>query len=172
MSTITTLWRQGGFADDAWTTVGTGDDIPAGGGVIVPLGRWRELRGAPKPDQARTGVAVEPDEQIEELEADLDRIALVALRFPAFTDGRAYSQARLLRERFGYRGEIRATGDVLLDQIPFMLRCGFDAFAVSHEPTRRALAAGRLPEVPLYLQPAAGQHEVAPGTRPWLRRRA
>ena len=66
---------------------------------------------------------------------------MVALDFPAFTDGRAYSTARLLRERHGYLGELRAVGDVLLDQIPFMLRCGFDAFEVAQNVTLEQIEA-------------------------------
>ncbi len=65
---------------------------------------------------------------VEPLAAEIERFNLIVLNFPKFTDGRAYSQARLLRERLGYRGELRATGAVLRDQLPFLLRCGFDSF--------------------------------------------
>ena len=70
-------------------------------------------------------------------EAHLDRLAVVALVFPSFRDGRAYSQARLLRERHNYRGELRATGQVLRDQFLFMLRAGFDSFEVKKIPVSR-----------------------------------
>ena len=79
------------------------------------------------------------DRPIAELAPYLDRLALVALVFPNFRDGRAYSQARLLRERYGFRGELRATGQVLRDQFLFLLRAGFDAFEVTRTPTRRRL---------------------------------
>jgi phosphoadenosine phosphosulfate reductase len=77
----------------------------------------------------------------------------------------------LLRERYGYDGEIRAVGDVLADQIALMRRCGVDAFLVSHEPTQRALQAGRIPEVRYYYQPAGGP-EIPAGSRPWARQPA
>lgn len=172
VSPETALWRPGGFGDDRWIPVRSAEEMPSDGRVIVPLAAWRELRDRNALDAWQIGVALAPEEAVEEIVPDLARIALVSLDFPKFTDGRPYSAARLLRERHGFHGEIRATGDVLLDQIPFMLRCGFDAFAISHEPTRRALAAGRLPEVPIFLQPAGEHGEVPFGTRPWLRRRA
>jgi uncharacterized protein (DUF934 family) len=93
------------------------------------------------------------------------------LSFAKFSDGRAFSYAEMLRERFGFKGELRAGGDVLLDEIPLMLRCGFDSFEVVNEPTLRALKRGHLPGVSLFYQPSVAPHEVPAGTRPWLRRR-
>ncbi len=95
--------------------------------------------------------------------------ALIALNFPKYSDGRAFSTARLLREKHGFAGELRAVGNVLNDQIPFMRRCGFDTLEVTHAPTRRALIEGRIAEVSLYYQPT-GIPEAPAGTRPWLRR--
>lgn len=172
MAEALTLWRPGGFVADRWQTIGWEDKLPSDGPVILPLGRWRELRARDAPGAWEIGVALDAGEDVSELAPDIARIALVALDFPRFTDGRSYSAARILRERYRLAGEVRATGEVLLDQIPFMLRCGFDSFAISHGPTRRALANGRLPEVPIYLQPAGGRGEAPLGTRPWLRRRA
>ena len=111
-------------------------------------------------------------DDVLQLGARLHGVKLIVLNFPKFTDGRAYSQARLLRERLGYGGGLRATGAVFLDQLPFLLRCGFDSFEVSNEPTLRALKRGSLPEASLYYQPSLAPHEVPVGTRPWLRRRA
>lgn len=165
------LWRPGGFAEDRWTFIAAEEELPESGPIIVGLERWRELRGRNALDAWQIGVALGAGEDVAEIAPDLERIALIALDFPKFTDGRSYSAARLLRERHGFTGEIRATGEVLLDQIPFMLRCGFDSFAISHLPTRRALADGHLPEVPIYLQPIAERGELPSGTRPWLRRR-
>ena len=98
------------------------------------------------------------------------RFAIIALDFPKFSDGRAFSTARLLREKHGYAGELRAVGNVLADQIPLMRRVGFDTFEVTNAPTRRALAEDRLAEVTLHYQPA-GAAEPPAGTRPWLRRK-
>ncbi len=91
------------------------------------------------------GVRLEPGEHPEAIAGDLDRLRLVQLAFPAFTDGRAYSYARILRERYGFAGEIRAVGNVLRDQYLFMRRAGFDAFEVRDGETveawRAAIAA-------------------------------
>jgi uncharacterized protein (DUF934 family) len=96
--------------------------------VIVSLGRWQAERTALDGRNAPLGIRLKSDERAETIAADLDRFDVVALEFPAFKDGRAYSTARLLRERYRYTGELRAVGEVLRDQLQFMLRCGFDAF--------------------------------------------
>ena len=82
-------------------------------------------------------------DDVAQLGARLDGVELIVLNFPKFTDGRAYSQARLLRERLGYRGELRATGAVFLDQLPFMLRCGFDSFESDQKGFGEALTKAR-----------------------------
>ena len=102
--------------------------------------RWK---GRPKRAIA-LAVLVEPADDVSKLAPHLDRLALVAVAFPAFNDGRAFSHAALLRTRHGYRGEIRAVGDVLIDQIPLMLRCGIDSFAVSDAVALKRLEEGRL----------------------------
>jgi len=94
---------------------------------------------------------------------------VIAIAFPKFTDGRGYSIARLLRERLGYAGELRATGDVLADQIPLLWRCGFDALVVEHEPTRAVLAEGRLARPALHMQPVGAAEAAPTALRPWLR---
>jgi uncharacterized protein (DUF934 family) len=107
------------LADDAELSVGP---------VIVSLARWRRERVALLARGEPVGVRLPNTVDPAELAEDLPRLAVVALEFPKFADGRAYSQARLLRERYGYRGEIRAVGDVLRDQLFFMARSGFNAF--------------------------------------------
>jgi uncharacterized protein (DUF934 family) len=82
-------------------------------------------------------------DEVLELGLRLDGVRLVVLNFPKFTDGRAYSQARLLRERLGYKGGLRATGAVLRDQLPFLLRCGFDSFESDQAGFGEALAQAR-----------------------------
>jgi uncharacterized protein (DUF934 family) len=171
MTETTEIWTRDGFVPDRWQPVGEGEALPGGGPIVVSATTWEGLRQRNTLEDWEIGVALEPDEPVEELVSDLDRVSMVALSFPAFTDGRAYSAARLLRERHGFEGELRATGDILLDQIPFMLRCGFTSFAISHGPTRRALADGHLPEVPIYMQPVGGHDEVPLGPRPWMRQR-
>ena len=115
---------------DRWHEV-TADDsdvaVPAAESwSIVTLAQWQTVRGS-WPADASVGLVVENDVDIESVAADLPRFALVSLRFPKWTDGRAYSQARLLRARFRYAGEVRATGEVLIDMLPLLARTGFDA---------------------------------------------
>ena len=89
----------------------------------------------------KIGVIWPNNRDVDDLVPYLDRLAGVALVFPSFRDGRAYSQARLLRERYGYEGELRATGQVLRDQFVFMLRAGFDAFEVKKQSDAEAFAS-------------------------------
>ena len=116
------------WAEDVFTDVADEDEIPQGP-VILSLARFQAEGDALISSNRPVGVRVSADEAIEDLAYDLPRLAVVALVFPKFRDGRHYSAARLLRERYHYTGEIRAVGDVLREQAGFMLRCGFDAFA-------------------------------------------
>ncbi|MFO8046678.1 MAG: DUF934 domain-containing protein [Halomonas sp.] len=126
-------------AQDNWTLIRDGE-TPAGA-AIVPLAEW--LEAAPTPKLAPWLPA--DTELTDSLAARLAEASLIAIDFPTFTDGRGYSLARLLRERHGYRGEIRAVGDVLVDQLYFMTRCGFDGLSLREdqwlEDAKRALAA-------------------------------
>jgi|GEM_PF-16722 len=164
-----TLWKDGAFIADPFKP--WADEIaPAEARYVhVPLAVFLEHRDAFLANPHPLGLLVAPGEQVEDVADDLGRFASVAISFPAFGDGRGYSTARLLGERFGYGGEIRAVGDVLQDQIPLMRRCGINAFVVTHEPTRQALIENRLPEVALFYQPV-GTTEIPVGTRPFLRR--
>ncbi len=90
-----------------------------------------------------SGLSLDNTEDVLQLGARLEGVQLIVLNFPKFTDGRAYSQARLLRERLGYRGELRATGAVFRDQLPFLLRCGFDSFESEQKGFAEALAKAR-----------------------------
>ncbi len=125
------LFKNGRFVDDPWLFLADGEPLPGEGMVVVSLAR---LLGSEAPALADRdgwlGVSLAPAEPVEKLRPWLPRLALVALAFPVFTDGRPFSTARLLRERYGFTGEIRAVGQVLVDQYPFMVRSGFDAFAV------------------------------------------
>ncbi|MBM7061468.1 DUF934 domain-containing protein [Pseudomonas sp. UL073] len=113
-------------SDDPWTLLREGEATPAGA-LILPLPLWRQScaeQGGPH------AVWLGPDDEPEQLQPWLASLPLIALDFPSFRDGRAYSQAYLLRSRLGWRGELRAVGDVLRDQLSHMRQCGFDAFAV------------------------------------------
>jgi uncharacterized protein (DUF934 family) len=122
-------WRDGKARvfEDPFTSVDDDQVIPPGD-VIISLTRF-QAEGETLMNQSRlVGVRLAPDEAVEVLAYDLARIPLVALTFPKFRDGRPFSAARILRERLGFTGELRAVGDVLLEQAKFMIRCGFDAF--------------------------------------------
>lgn len=166
------LWKEGAFRADDFVALQPGERPAPGRQALVPLAAFLAEPDAYPAAAAPLGVLVLPGEAVAPLVPHLPRLALVALAFPSFADGRNYSTARLLRERHAYRGELRAVGEVLIDQIPLMRRCGIDSFVVRHEPTRRALAAGHLPEVRHYYQPTGASHEVPAGTRPWTRRPA
>lgn len=165
----TTLYRDGAFVPDDWIVLDAETPVAgAGEAIVLPLERFLDEISSLEAG-LRLGVLVASSEDVTRLSDHLDRIEMVALDFPVFSDGRSYSSARLLRQRLGFKGEIRAVGDVLLDQIPLMKRVGFTSFAVSHEPTRRALEAGQDVGVPLYLQPAGCTREVPGGARSWAR---
>ncbi|TPW31337.1 DUF934 domain-containing protein [Pararhizobium mangrovi] len=153
------IWTVDGFVEnDPWTIE---PDAGASDGTRVPTLETflAEFADGAKP---AAGVMVEPNEEIERLVPYLSGLELVALRFPAFNDGRAFSQAALLRSRHGYAGALRATGDVLIDQIPLMLRCGFDSFVVTDEIALKRLADKRLTGIANHYQPAiAGDAPVA-----------
>ncbi len=118
------------LAADPWASPADDEPLPAGEPAIVSLERWQAERETLAKRNAPLGVRLRSDQPPGEIAGDLDHFAVIALEFPKFTDGRAYSYARLLRERHGYAGELRAVGNVLRDQFPFMVRCGFDAFEV------------------------------------------
>jgi uncharacterized protein (DUF934 family) len=162
------IWRANAFHTDAWARAAEGEPL-ADAPVILSKMRWLAEREGLAGRNAPLGLRLEPGETIDDIAADLGRFSLIALSFPKFADGRAFSTATLLRGKHGFAGELRAVGAVLSDQIPYMRRVGFDTLDVTHIPTRRALAEGRIPEVTLYYQPAVAD-EAPAGPRPWLRR--
>ncbi|WP_425404031.1 DUF934 domain-containing protein [Hwanghaeella sp.] len=148
------LFKYGKEIADEWVLVDDDAALPDASHLIVPLGRWQNVRHELISRPAQIGVALAADEFADAIAEDLPHLALVQVHFPSFADGRAFSTARALREHHGFDGEIRATGDVLLDQIQFMQRCGIDAFQVTNEPTIKRLREGRLAGVDLFYQPA------------------
>jgi uncharacterized protein (DUF934 family) len=132
------------------------DDAPIADevAVLVPAARFLADTVDFAARNAPTGVIWPNNRPVSELVPHLDRLALVALVFPNYRDGRAYSQARALRERYGFRGEVRATGEVLRDQLGFMVRTGFDAFDVKKEADAHAFAAA-VGRYSIVYQPAA-----------------
>ena len=133
------LVKGGKIVSDAFAHVADDAALPEQGALLVTAKRFlADPEGLLTRAGGQLGVLWPNNRDVDDLVPYLDRLALVALVFPIFRDGRAYSQARLLRERHGYRGELRATGQVLRDQFVFMLRAGFDAFEVKKQADAEA----------------------------------
>jgi uncharacterized protein (DUF934 family) len=123
---------------DSWRLLRLGQagelpEVPREGQTIVPLALWLAHREDFLAYPGLSGVWLDANEGPEAIGSDLARLSVIAVNFPKFGDGRGYSIARLLRERYGYRGELRAIGDVLHDHLHFMEQCGFDAFALRED---------------------------------------
>jgi uncharacterized protein (DUF934 family) len=159
--------KNGAPASDPWVYVEGDEPVPADVPAIVsPDWLLAATPGILAARSASLGVAWPNDRSESELAGHLPRLALIALEFPVFRDGRAYSQARRLRERYGFAGEIRATGDVLRDQFLFMVRSGFDAFEVKKEKDAAAFVHA-LREFSIRYQPAgAGSGALRSKLRP------
>ncbi len=130
------LIKNGQIVEDNWVVMPKPDDAASasvtGENVIVPMSVW--LAQADQLSQRNDlGVWIDSDEEVEAIADHLDRFQVIAINFPSFRDGRGYSTARLLRERYGYKGELRAIGDVLQDQLFYMHRCGINAFVVRED---------------------------------------
>jgi uncharacterized protein (DUF934 family) len=135
------LVKDGKITGDLFVHVPDGAELPGDGAILVSAARFLEDPEALLKRAGKVGVIWPNNRNLDDLVPYLDRLATIALVFPSFRDGRAYSQARLLRERHGYDGELRATGQVLRDQFVFMSRAGFDAFEVKKDADADAFAA-------------------------------
>lgn len=153
--------KENGIIEDGWTLLRQDDineDLPAGD-IIVPFSVWKAQQQRFQEHAGKIGVSIRGDDVAEEVAAHMEQFDLIALEFPEFKDGRLYSHARLLRERYTYEGELRAVGDVLRDQLFYMQRCGIDSFQVREDKdiedainglsdfsfTYQSAADGRLP---------------------------
>lgn len=157
------------FVPDEWRYLAQGEDLPPSGKVILTLAQWQAISEAAPADGPPLGLFVEPGQNVNAIAPHLGRFALIAIAFPKFTDGRGYSLARKLRSYYRFTGELRATGDVLFDQLQLLARCGFDTFEITHEATIKLLEAGRRPGFEIFYQPGLGA-ELPDHTRPWARR--
>lgn len=169
------IWTRDGIVDnDPWIIPEPRSDAETGpepvaapvsnGKTLLTLEQALALDGG----ESGFGVILQPAEDVRALASLLDRIAILVLTFPAFSDGRAFSQAMLLKDRLDFGGELRAAGTVLLDQVPLMLRVGFTSFVVEHAPTLERLEQKRLPGIELHYQPSADTtHD--PGGYSWRR---
>ncbi|RED30315.1 uncharacterized protein (DUF934 family) [Rhodopseudomonas thermotolerans] len=154
------LVKNGQITADEFVAVADDAELPAEGAVLISATRFLADPDSLAARNSPLGVIWPNNRDVAELKPWLDRLALIALVFPTYKDGRAHSQARRLREIFGYRGELRATGQVLRDQFTFLVRNGFDAFDVKKEADAHAFgeATHRYTE---FYQPTGDGHRSA-----------
>lgn len=152
------LLKNGKVTDDVWAIVEDGQEIPDAGSVVVSLVRLKAEHAGLLAGNHSVGVKLGNADDPGELAPWLDRLGLVVLEFPKYVDGRAFSQAQLLRRRYSYKGEIRATGQVLHDQLRLMIRSGFDAM-VFDDPNAEAVYAEAAGELTEFYQAAADTSE-------------
>ena len=162
------LVKQGKIAADTFVHVADDAELPGDGAVLISAARFLQDPEALSSRAGKAGVVWPNNRGLEDLVPYLDRLAAVALVFPTFRDGRAYSQARLLRERYGYQGELRAIGQVLRDQFVFMQRAGFDAFEVKKQIDAEAFAA-TVKRYSVFYQPTGDGRVTALNRRMQLR---
>lgn len=165
------LIKDGQIQADTWTLLAKAEGeaaavaVPAAGQVIIPVAVWHAQKDAL---QQRTdiGVWLDSDEAADLIGADANRFPVLAVNFPLFMDGRAFSTARLLRERYGFTGELRAVGNFIRDQLCYLRRCGVNAFAFADPETNLEEAVKSLSDLQEYYQAAVDQ------PLPLFRRRA
>ena len=153
---------------DLFVQIADGAELPGDGAILVPAARFLEDPEAVLKHAGKVGVIWPNNRDLDDLVPYLDRLTAVALVFPSFRDGRAYSQARLLRERHGYDGELRATGQVLRDQFVFMSRAGFDTFEVKKDADADAFAE-TMKRYSVFYQPTGDGRVTALNRRMQLR---
>ena len=166
---MSNVYKNGNFIPNIWTRVDVLDPLPLDGAVHISLTKWQKEKFLLSEYSSPLGLFLRPDENVNEIRSELEKFASIALEFPKFTDGRSYSTARILREQLNFHGDIRAFGDILLDQIPFMQRCGFTEFEITHEPTLKALKRDHNPEMTIYTQSVGKENSPHVSERPWLR---
>jgi uncharacterized protein (DUF934 family) len=155
------LIKGGKLVEDTFVDASGAETIPPSGPVIVSLAQWQAQRDALLQRGTPLGLRLHSDQSPEAIANDVQHFALIALEFPKFRDGRAYSYARLLRERYGFKGELRAVGDVLMEQLFFMVRTGFDAFDLQQSPDPVAAFQTALKDFTVWYQPTGDGRPTA-----------
>jgi uncharacterized protein (DUF934 family) len=158
------LIKNGRIVEDRFVRILDDAPIPDGVSVIVPAARFLADAEDILRRDAPTGVEWPNNRKVAELEPYLDRLAVIVLAFPTFKDGRGYSQARQLRERHAFSGELRAAGQILRDQFLFLVRAGFDALEVK-KPADAEVFAATLARYSVFYQPSGGTRLAAPARR-------
>jgi len=166
---MSTIYSNGTFLNEVWKQLADEAAVPENGAIVVPFNRFLETPEIFIGRAAPVAVLIEPGDKVEDLAAQLPHLSKIFVAFPKFTDGRGFSAARVLREQLGYEGDIRATGDYILDQVPLMRRCGVSSFEIAKPDVAKALESGAWTEVTRYLQPVGSTEEIPVGTRPWAR---
>lgn len=161
------------IVEDHWRHVpddGPGEpaELPADGDIVVSLRQWKEHKRELLNRRGGVGVRLGVADAVEEIAGDLDRLDLVVVEFPVFTEGRGYSQARLLRDACSYTGEIRAVGEVSRDRLAFMERCGIDAYELGEDLDLEDALRG-FSELRDVYQPAADAAPSIAARRGWRR---
>jgi len=162
------LVKGGKIVNDEYVQLADDAALPEAGAVLVSAARFLADPEVLLQRREKVGVVWPNSRDVEDLLPYVERLPLIALVFPSFRDGRAYSQARLLRERYFFRGELRATGQVLRDQFVFMLRAGFDAFDVKKQADAEAYAQ-TVKRYSVFYQPTGDGRIAAPFRRLQLR---
>ena len=158
------LIKDGSVVDDRWTLVRElGADALSQAAIIVPLPVWRANRDALRA-RGDVGVWLAPSDDPADIAPDAATLPVIAVDFPQFTDGRGYSIGRLLRERHGFAGELRAIGDVQHDQLYYLAQCGFNAFSIRSDRNAEDALAG--------LTAFSDGYQSTTLRTPWFRRRA
>ena len=148
------LLKSGQIVEDTWLHLDDEQEMPVRGDVIVSLERWLNEDETLRSRDGKVGIRLKNDQSPAQVADDLDAFDVFVLEFPKYTDGRAYSAARLLRDRYGFDGEVRASGDVLIDQYGMMRRCGFNAYEIKDSADITAWEAAEK-RISSHYQPAA-----------------
>jgi len=154
------LIKDGAIVANTWTLIPKTDDaanfpVPQGQ-VIVPLSVW-QAQGPQLRARNDIGVWLDSDETAEALAEDVKHLPVIGVNFPGFMDGRAFSTARLLRERYGFKGELRAVGNFIRDQLCYLRRCGVNAFAFANPEVNLEIALKSLNDFSEYYQASVDQ---------------
>ena len=165
------ILKNGTVIDDPWIVIADDAPLPVSRPVIVSLVRWRTGRDALRGRNGLVGVRLKTAELAEDIADDLEHLSLIAIEFPAIGDGRGYTTGRLLRERYDFRGELRAVGPLIRDAFPFLQRCGFDAIEARDE-TEAAAWRQAVGAITVTYQNTTYQNATDQSAPPLLRRDA
>ncbi|MEM8794755.1 MAG: DUF934 domain-containing protein [Pseudomonadota bacterium] len=165
MTETVTLWKDGRFFKDSFKLAEAGE---TSGDLIISADEW--LSGDYANHNGRLGLSLQASDDIEALSKDFERFDVIVVNFPGFANGTAFSIARLVRDRHGYSGAIRASGAYILDQMPLLLRCGVDHFEISSDAVRTGLQRGSWPDLEIRYQHALDGDDTSEldAKRPWL----